>query len=303
MDLLVARFRKAGDIAGLIVALRHAVDDDPYDARVRADLVTALRERKLTAEAKDEVQRALVLAPVDARLRRLYADTLLDASDADGAVREYTEAVRLAPKDAVNLIGLGDAYWAAGKPDAAVRAYEDAALADPKGATALRRLARLHVQRGSYGLLGETMKAARERSGEADQAGYETDYLFVMRTLEPQLGDLAVAMQTARKEFTNGTKNREECFKAFTETRGKAQGAADLLDKMTPPSGYVPVQALYSQAALMIVQACDRALGWLESQSDDDDKEATLLRLEAGRQLAEAGKKLKLVSSRTVSGP
>src|SRR5262249_32518277 len=110
-EILVDRFRGKGDLPNLIISLRRAINDKPYEPQLRSELVQAYMEKGWKESARDEAARAVQLAPNSASLHRLYGEGLLETNDAEGAVRELNEAVRLEGADAANHVSLGEAYW------------------------------------------------------------------------------------------------------------------------------------------------------------------------------------------------
>jgi Flp pilus assembly protein TadD len=291
-EILVDRARRNGDLANLIVSLRKAVTEKPEDVRLRRDLIQAYRDRGWNEAARDEALRAATLAPADPAVHRLIGESILETGDAEGALKEFQEAVRLDPKDPANHVALGDAYWKAARPDDALAAYETAAKASSKSSVAVRRVAILQAQRGKFKECSESLAAAVAITSPEDMARLTPDFATVLGVAENLITDTSMRLQAIKIAFRSGMKNREEAFKEFTAQRKRAEELATFLDEM-PAGGVGRIKALYGQAAGMIVQAADRALDFLEVQSTSLEDESNLLRLEAGKQIADASKRLK----------
>lgn len=296
-EMLVDRFRRSGDTANLILTLRRAITDRPRDPKLRRDLVAALRLRGWTEAAREEAERALLLCPGDAGLHRLLGDGHRELGELDRAISAYQEAIRLEPGNAANHVALGDALWDQGKASEAEAAYRAGQEADPKSALPRLRMAKLRVQALRYQDAIAEMTAARELMGDAGEAAYAAAYAEMAGVLEGVARDVIGRLVAIRRDQIAGTRSREESHKAAVECRTAASGVSACFSDMPLPSRFGPVQAAYVQAAALLAQAASAYLSHLETQSEADDKEATLLRQEAARQLDEAAKKLASLTS------
>ena len=296
-DILVDRFRRSGDTANLILTLRKAITERPRDAKLRRELVAALRLRGWTEAARDEAARALLLCPDDAGLHRLLGDGYLDMGQAVEALDAYQKAVSLDPANPVNHIALGDAYWSQTKTGEAEAAYKAAQEADPKSPLPRLRMARMHAQALRFADVLAEMAEAHKRIGSSDETVYASAYAEVCTLLDGAARDIVGRLVVIRRDMLNGTRNREESHREADVCRTRAMAIADCLTKTPAPPRYSVVQSSMVQAASLLAQAAAAYLGYLESQSDADDKEASLLRQESVRQLDEAAKKLEALKA------
>jgi tetratricopeptide (TPR) repeat protein len=297
--ILIDRFRKQGDTANLILSLRQAINEKPREVRLRRELIQAYQERGWDAVARDEASRAVAIVPDDPTLRRLLGDGYMASGDMESAIREYQEAIRLNDKDAASHVALGNAYWQSARPEDALKSYTAGAQADPKSPLPHRRLGRIHAMRGRYAEALTAMKTAKELSTPETMPDYAAETADLMTTLEGSLLDSIAKMQKARKDLLGGTRTREELYKEISDEKKRVLEIADFLNDLpSAPGGYAQAQALYAQAAALIAQAADAALSHLETRSESDDREATLQRLEAGKQIAEASKRLKTLQEK-----
>lgn len=296
LDVLVDRFRRQGDTANVIVSLRRAVTEHPRDVNLRRQLVAAYQQRGWAMAARDEARRAVALSPDDPVLHRMLGDGLLASGDNEGAIREFNEAVRLGPKDADTFVALGDALFAAGHQEEAQKSFEAGAQADAHNPLPFRRLG---VMLARQNRLSECLKAMTEghklTSPDA-MDGYTADYLVVLDQVRANIADGLAALQAGRKGYTSGSTSAEQAFKAVTEAKKHLQDGSDFVADLPAAPGYTGAQALFSQAAAMGVQAAEMTLSFLESQDDALDKNATLMRLEASRQLNEGVARLKTLA-------
>ena len=291
-DMLVDRFRRSGDTANLILTLRKAINDRPRDAKLRRELIAALRMRGWTEAARDEAERALLLCPGDAGLYRLLGDGYLDDGKPEEALKAYREAIRIEPTNAAHRVALGDALWAQGNAGEAEAAFKAAQEADPRNALPRIRMAKLRVQALRYQDAIAEMTAARELFGDSGDAAYAAAYADMAGVLEGVARDIIGRLAAIRRDHLAGTRTREETHRAASDCRSGASGVAACFSDMPVPQRHAPAQAAYVHAASLLAQSASAYLSHLETQSDADDKEATLLRQEAARQLDEAAKKL-----------
>jgi len=292
-DILMDRFRKSGDTANLIVTLRKAVTERPRDPKLRRELVGALRLRGWTEAARDEAARALALCPETADLHYLLGQGYLDMGQFPEAMKELGEAVRLEPASASYRVALGDAYLAQSKLAEAETAYKDALAADPKSPLPQFRMARLRAQALRFAEASDALAQARKAAGSADDAAYAATYMAILSIMDGAGQDVAAGLTTARKDFLAGTLSREQAHKAAAEYRDRAGAMTAFLSDNSPPQGYAAVQALYVQATALLAQASGVFESYLETRDEAEDREATLLRQEAARLLADASKKAK----------
>ena len=297
-ELLADRYRREGDQANLIIALRKAVNERPRESRLRRDLIQAYLDRGWHAQARDEAVRAVSLAPDDAALRRMLGEAYLRSGDSDSALKELQEAVRSNPKDVVSLVGLGDVYFTLAKLDEAEKAYLAAAQAEPKHPSPNRRLARIYVDRGQYSDAVKAIAAARGAVKDEEADSLLPDYAAYLGILESALGEVLARIQANRQAVTDGSRTREQAFAFGVVQRKRAEDIAGFLDSMPPIPTLLHIQRLYAQAAGFVIQAAESALLTIENPDTRREEEASLLRLEATRALADASKRLKAAESK-----
>lgn len=296
-ELLAERYRRSGDSANLILALRKAVNDKPHDARLRRDLARAYLERGWNSAARDEANRAIAAAPEDSQLHRLLGDISLAGGDHEAAVIAYQDAVRLNGKDVAAYISLGDAYMGLTRAEEAQKAYLAAVSADSASPIPHRRLARSFALKGDFESSAREMDLAKSLGTSDDGSSQSADFIEILGMAESTLRT-AIARQTAtRVALTNGSKTREQCFSESSEQKKRVEKLASYLEGVQAPPQLVRVTALYAQAAGIAVQYLETSLQFLESQETRKEEEALLLLKETSRQLDDAAKKLKTVTT------
>lgn len=291
-DVLIVRARKNGDMANLIVSLRRAINDNPLDIALRRDLIKAYTDRGWKDAARDEARRALKFSPDDSSLHRLIGDEYLKDGDYQAAAREYTDAVRINPRDALIQVSLGDIHWQNAKPDEAIAVWRNASEIDPKLALPHRRLAKYFIMKEQFAESARELSIASSLTAPDDRADFRGDYIQILKIIQDDTSSLLAKMATTRKGFADGTLNREETYKAYTAHKKTSEGIAAFLDNL-PSEEFKKIQALFSQTSLIIGQACESSLQFLETQNSSDEEQATLLRMEAANELADISKKLR----------
>lgn len=294
-DMLIDRFRREGDTANLIITLRKSVTERPRDPKLRRDLILAMMARGWAGAARDEAARALTLCPANAELHRLLGDGFLAMDQVQEAMKEYEEACRLEPDNPANRVALGDAYLAQSLFAEAETAYRTAQQADGGSSLPRYRMARLRAQSLKFAEASAELSEARKAAGATNDTAYAETFVAIMEIVAGAAQDVAGRLGVVRKEFVAGSRTREDAHTAALECRDRSKAMAALVSDHPAPQGYAAVQALYTQAAALLAQSSGGFASFLESRNDEEDREATLLRQEALRQLDDAAKRLKAV--------
>jgi tetratricopeptide (TPR) repeat protein len=258
-ESLSNQFQQQGDLANLITALRHAINDHPRDMTLRYRLIQAYQDRQLADAAMTETNRALQLSPGDAGLHRLYGDCLLAKGDTAGALKAYHEAAQMDPADILTQVALGDALLADNQYAEAMSAYQAAAKNDPKSPLPHRRMARALARSAAadptqYAASLEQVQAARALIPSTDTETYQEDYSALMHLMAGRLSDLLDELQATYQAALTG-KRAEDLTRAAADMRRRAEAAEDYLDKLPPAAGQDVTHAHYQQAAAFLLQA------------------------------------------------
>ncbi len=291
-DLLIERFRKSGDTANLIVSLRKAVTERPRDVRLRRELINALRIRGWTQAARDEAARALAVCGDNAELYRLLGEAYAEAGEHAEAIKAINQAIRLEPGVAQHRLALGDTYLAQGMTAEAEAAYTAARDADPSNAVVRFRIARLRAQSLRFADAAVEIEEARKANGGGTDGVYAETYGAILEVLDGAAQDAIGRLTALRRDFLAGTVSREDAHRIATSCRDGAAAMTSFLSKVQVPVGYGTAQPLYLQATALLAQSSATFATYLESRDDADEREATLLRQEAARQLEEAARSL-----------
>lgn len=150
-DLSVARYFRArhlwerADLGGALDDLQHAIERDPANALIAAEIGRVYVQRNDFADAEKWLTQARDLRPQDAATWKSLAELYVDRSygTPDQGVATAQQIVALAPQDAEAHVWLGRAYLRSGDRGGAERELNEAVRLDPQSALAHFYLGRL----------------------------------------------------------------------------------------------------------------------------------------------------------------
>lgn len=172
-DLIVARYFRArhrwerSDLDGALADLQYAIERDPANALIAAEIGRVYTQRSDFAPAEEWLTRARDLQPQDVATWKALAELYVGRSygTIDQAVTMARQIVALAPTDVEARVWLGRAYLRSGKRGEAERELMEAMRLDPKSALAHFYLGRL------FGSNTEAGRAEYARARALDPAG------------------------------------------------------------------------------------------------------------------------------------
>ncbi len=150
-NLIVARYFRArhrwerADLNGALADLQYAIEHDPANALVAAELGRVYTQRSDFPNAEKWLTRARDLRPQDAAIWKSLAELYVGRSygTPDQGVATAQQIVALAPTDAEAHLWLGRAYLRSGDRGGAERELNEAARLDPQSAQVHFYLGRL----------------------------------------------------------------------------------------------------------------------------------------------------------------
>ena len=151
-NLIVARYFRArhrwdrSDLDGALADLTYAIDRDPANALIAAEIGRVYTQRSDFAQAEEWLTKARDLRPQDAAIWKSLAELYVGRSvgTLDQAVTTARQIVALAPTDVEARVWLGRAYLRSGDRGGAERELIEAARLDPQSALAHFYLGRLY---------------------------------------------------------------------------------------------------------------------------------------------------------------
>jgi tetratricopeptide (TPR) repeat protein len=296
-EAMAARYRQAGDLANVIVALRRAINERPKDVGLRRQLIQAYQQRGLFDAALSETNRINRINPSEGSVHRLSGDTLMAKGDLAGALKEYQEAVKADPKDGLAKVALGDALLLDNQYTGAIDAYEEAEKTDPRSPLPHRRLARALAGRAAsdptqYAASLAQVKTARSLTPSGDIDTYLDDYTQLMRLMEGRMRDILEELQGAYQAKVQGKRMVDELKSATADMKTRAEAAADYLDKLPPAVGQDVTHAHYQQGAALALQAISLFGDYLEKGDANLADTFQGAMLDARREFSVASKRL-----------
>jgi tetratricopeptide (TPR) repeat protein len=150
--LFVLTFRQSGQYVDPQTLYRATIAGNPSSVLARNNLATELLEGPAAgwAEAQQQAEEAVRLAPDDASPRNNVGLALYRAGRREDAMREFREAIRLNPTLAAAHYNLGMVLAELGKPDESIAAYEESLRIFPSQPEALHNLANQLALKGRF---------------------------------------------------------------------------------------------------------------------------------------------------------
>lgn len=151
-DLIVARYFRArhrwerADLGGALDDLNYAIERDPANALIAAEIGRVYTQRSDFTEAEQWLLKARDLRPQDAAIWKALAELYVGRTygTPDQAVATARQIVALAPTEAEARLWLGRAYLRSGDRGGAELELREAARLDPHSAPAHFYLGRLY---------------------------------------------------------------------------------------------------------------------------------------------------------------
>jgi serine/threonine-protein kinase len=128
------RYRETNDaswVSRSTDSIRHALDLDPVDSRIRVSLATVYIGTGKSREAIAELRPAIARRPNDDEARRLLAEALASQGWSEEALQEYRQAIAVRPNAFRNHSALGGFYFRAGRYAEAAAAYQSVTEVQP----------------------------------------------------------------------------------------------------------------------------------------------------------------------------
>jgi Flp pilus assembly protein TadD len=142
---------------------RSAALASPRSVKVRNNLGTELLKRGRPAEAKQEFQKAIEIAPDYPTARVNLAQCLLAEGDTEGAERAVRQVLAERPDNGAALLQLGEVLFRAGRLEEAERTFRRVLALDVDHANARERLGAVLLERGDpAGAEAELLEALRQ---------------------------------------------------------------------------------------------------------------------------------------------
>ncbi|BCW94911.1 MAG: tetratricopeptide repeat protein [Fimbriimonadales bacterium] len=272
---LAEQLLREGKLTQALPHLRAAVNAQPDDASLRMELIRLYRRLNLNEQAQRELARVIQLRPEDERFALEWASLLQAEGKATEAIARLQEALNAQPDSVALRLALVDLLLEQGDASAAARTLQP--IAEQNGAeVAYRR----------YLLLGATRAL-----GSLPDGTYElTDARAALwlQIASGLLTDLASELLDLRRLASDPSPNW-----SALRTRGEQAvlHALDIgrwLERVQPAESTRRTVAHARFASQMLVQAAQQMARYLLSRNPEEEARASLLRVEALRELESA---------------
>jgi len=272
---LAEQLLREGKLAEALPHLRAAVNAQPDDANLRMELVRLYRRLNLSDHAQRELARAVQLYPNDAQFALKWAALLQAEGKPAEAISRLQSALQAQPDSVALRLALFDALLMQGDAPAAARTLQP--IAEQNGAeVAYRR----------YLLLGATR--ALENLPDGSYELTDARAALWLQVASGLLADLAGELLDLRRLASDPSPDW-----SALRTRGEqavlhALRIGQWLERAEPtdPTRRTVAQARF--ASQMLAQAAQQMARYLLSRNPEEEARASLLRVEAMRELESA---------------
>ncbi len=301
-EILVDNFRRTGDIPNMIESLRQAIDENPFQADLRSQLIKAYQERGLNDLALGEAARAAMLMPKDAKLQKLLGDCYATVGNSENAKTAYEQAIKLDPRSASCQVALGDLLLNQGDENSALQTYHRASAANPNNPLPHERLAKFDALNGDYTDCLKEMALSRSLLPPNAVDQYRSLPVEVMKAIVEDVKGTLNKIAAMNGGFEEGTITRETYYDTVRTNKDRLVTISDLVEKMPPVQELNSAQNHLIQAVSLAAQSCDGLLDYLASSNSSGLSDTNmLLRAEASSELDQTLSKLSLPSHTAVS--
>ncbi|MFN3689435.1 MAG: tetratricopeptide repeat protein, partial [Fimbriimonadales bacterium] len=255
--------------------LRAAVNAEPLDAALRLLLVRLYLRLNLTEQAQQELERALTLFPKDEQLVLERARLLQSAGNLAAALAHLQDAVKTQPESRVLRLALFDLLLEGGDPSAAERVLPSAAEHDPAEVDYRRYLLR-GAKRALENLPAKRFDLTEERAA------------LWLQVASGMVADLASELLDIRRLTASPNPNWAALRTRTERAVLTALNIGHWVEQVQPNDATRTLVAHVRFASQMLAQSAQHMARYVLSRQAEEEARASLLRLEAMRELESA---------------
>ncbi|OYT75576.1 MAG: hypothetical protein CFK49_02360 [Armatimonadetes bacterium JP3_11] len=255
--------------------LRAAVNAEPLNADLRMQLIHLYRRLNLTEQAQQALRQATLLFPNDERFLLEEVQLLRDSGNPAAAISRLQKALQTQPESVAARLALFDLLLESGDTVAA----EHLLQAVPEQDTAewaYRRYLLSGAKRALERLPSESIPLTEERAAL---------WLQIARGL---LADLSSELLDVRRLTTNPQPNWAELRPRSERAVLTALSIGQWLEKVAPNDSTRTLVAHVRFASQMLTQSAQHMARYVLSRRSEEEERASLLRIEAMRELEAA---------------
>ncbi|MFN4033178.1 MAG: tetratricopeptide repeat protein [Fimbriimonadales bacterium] len=271
----VEQLLREGKLHEALLPMRTLVNAEPENTERRLQLIQLYRRLNLPDAARDELQRAMQLFPDHAAILQAWVELLLASGDYADAVARLQKALEQQPQSRPIRLALADALLMLGDADAAARALQPLATHDDPE-TAFRR----------YLLSGATNTP--EDSPATPLALRDAHAHLWLQMATRMLADFASELLDLRRLALSPNPNRNELRQRSERAVLTGLRIGQWLERVQPEDASRRTVAHARFAGQMLAQAAQHMARFVLSRNPEEEERASLLRVEAMRELEQA---------------
>jgi tetratricopeptide (TPR) repeat protein len=255
--------------------LRAAVNAEPMNADLRMQLIRLYRQLNLTEQAQQELMRAARLFPGDERFALEEAQLLRSAGNPAAAIARLQESLKTQPDSVALRLALFDLLLESGDTATAERVLQSDTEQD-SAEIAYRRYLLRGAKRDLESLPSETISLTEERAA------------LWLQIASGLLADLASELLDVRRLATSPRPNWADLRARSERAVLTALSIGQWLEKANPSDATRTLVAHTRFASQMLAQSAQHMARYVLSRQSEEEERASLLRIEAMRELEAA---------------
>jgi len=287
-----------GNLALAIDQYSKAVSADPSDGKLRIKLAEAYAKKGLYDQAKDELDRALLVGvdksivdtsrqkilrmqvgkPADTPAPKAVGDappvtkpapppppTTPGPANTNNASTDTPTVTKDAAKQAVQRLIQGDKLWNDGKPDDAALAYTEATKLNPNDARSYERLAAVNASMSLFGEARKSIEKVNALQPKPPADVVSRRYEMFRKAFESAFGILLKQLDSDTADYEKNVINRESYYESVNGLGIRLDSMAKFLDVLAVPPAKQPASLRRGLACGLLAQACACILDYLET--------------------------------------
>lgn len=255
--------------------LRTAANAEPLNADLRMQLIRLYRQLSLTEQAQQELTRAARLFPHDERFTLEAAQLLRSTGNPAAAIAHLQESLKRQPESVALRLALFDLLLEGGDTTAAERVLQTITEQDTAD-LAYRRYLLSGAKRALESLPSESIPLTEERAA------------LWFQVASGLLADLNSELLDIRRLATSPNPNRTDLRQRSERTVLSALNIGLWLEQATPNDSTRTLIAHTRFASQMLAQSAQHMARYVLSRQAEEEERASLLRIEAMRELEAA---------------
>jgi len=255
--------------------LRAAVNAEPLNADLRMQLIRLYRQLNLTEQAQQALRQATQLFPREERFVLEEAQLLRDTGNPASAITRLQEALKTQPESVALRLALFDLLLESGDTVAAERVLQLVPEQDT-AEWAYRRYLLSGAKRALERLPSESIPLTEERAA------------LWFQIASGLLADLSSELLDVRRLATSPRPNWAELRPRSERAVLTALNIGQWLEKAAPNDSTRTLVAHIRFASQMLAQSAQHMARYVLSRRSEEDERASLLRIEAMRELETA---------------